>query len=430
MTPTISIIIPLFNHLTHTQAMLASLRGSIPPGLAFEIILIDDFSTDGTRAWLATLADEPHIKTLLNPRNLGYAKTNNTAAVVATGDILALLNNDVLLQPGWLEPMLAALQDPALNAGVVGNLQWTVAEGQLDHAGIAFSPQGKFEHIRVPPAAAASSGLGQIRRVLAVTGACCLIRKSDFDSVGGFDEAFVNGGEDVDLCFKLRQVGKRAYVESNSAVRHHVSLSRDRADPQNEHNSRRLFTKWRKEIKTELAGVWLALLQKQDPLQLAQYLDGEISAPHLAKPHAFSRVMAESVLQQEECYWARTLDGEDINAGLLERCSVLGLPWSEALGGAVLERTAELRVEGLRSARNIFVCGRTLGGSNGKEAVSITLFANGMQHKTSVVHAGASFNLGIVAPVVLPGVVNQFTVSTTAPVLVSHFVVDDQVIHT
>ncbi|OYU32028.1 MAG: hypothetical protein CFE39_05540 [Comamonadaceae bacterium PBBC2] len=429
MTPTFSFIIPLFNHLAHTQAMLESLRGSIPPGVAFEIVLIDDFSTDGTRAWLATLADEPHIKTLLNPRNLGYAKTNNAAAAVATGDILALLNNDLLLEPGWLEPMLAALQDPALNAGVVGNLQWTVAEGQLDHAGIAISAQGKFEHIRGDPSVAARSQLGHTRRVLAVTGACCLVRKSDFGRVGGFDEAFVNGGEDVDLCFKLRQAGKRAYVACSSAVRHHVSLSRHRSDPQNEHNSRRLFIKWRKEIKTELAGVWLALLQKPDPSRLAEYLDGELSDQHLAKPHAFSRVMAENVLQQEECYWARTLDGEDVNAGLPDRCRVLGLPWSEAVGGYVLERTAELRVEGLRSARNIFVCGRTLGRSSGKEALSITLSANGMQHKTCVVHAGASFNLGIVAPVVLLGVVNQFTVSTTAPALVSHFVVDDQAIN-
>ena len=62
--------------------MLEGLRATIPAGLAHEIILIDDFSTDGTRAWLATLS-EPHIKTMLNAHNLGYAKTNNIAASAA-----------------------------------------------------------------------------------------------------------------------------------------------------------------------------------------------------------------------------------------------------------------------------------------------------------------------------------------------------------
>jgi GT2 family glycosyltransferase len=97
----VSFIIPLFNHLAQTQAMLASLQATIPAGMAHEIILIDDFSTDGTRAWLATLAD-PHIKTLLNPHNLGFAKANNRAASVASGEVLALLNNDLVFRPaGW-----------------------------------------------------------------------------------------------------------------------------------------------------------------------------------------------------------------------------------------------------------------------------------------------------------------------------------------
>ncbi len=306
---------------------------------------------------------------------------------------------------------------------MVGNLQWTVAGNQLDHAGIEITPQGKFEHIRVQPTVASHSS-GPAKPVLAVTGACCLIRKADFDSVGGFDEAFVNGGEDVDLCFKLRLSGKRAYVACGSAVRHHVSLSRNRADAQNERNSRRLFSKWRKEIKTELADVWLGQLQKHGTL--SQFVDGELSAQHLATPHALARVLAESKLQQEEGYWARTLDGEVVNAGIADRCTVMGLQWSDAAGGYVLDGAAELRVDGLRSARNIFVCGRTFLGNSGTQATTIRLSVNGMQGKTCVLNAGARFNIGMLAPVLLPGVVNQFTVSASAPVLVSHLVVDDQ----
>ena len=143
----VSFVIPLFNHLAHTQAMLESLRATIPAGLSHEIILIDDFSTDGTRAWLATLSD-PHIKTLLNPHNLGFAKTNNRAASAATGEVLALLNNDLLFAPGWLEPMLCAQQSPTLNAGLVGNVQYRVADGKLDHAGVLLNPNAQFGHIQ------------------------------------------------------------------------------------------------------------------------------------------------------------------------------------------------------------------------------------------------------------------------------------------
>ncbi len=168
---TISFIIPLFNHLAHTQAMLASLRATIPAGLAHEVILIDDFSTDGTRDWLATLSD-PHIKTLRNPHNLGFAKTNNRAASVATGDVLALLNNDLLFAPGWLEPMLHALQSPTLNAGMVGNAQYRVADAKLDHAGVGSTPMPSVTTFKPWP----TMRLRKPRRLPLPVLACCYAR--------------------------------------------------------------------------------------------------------------------------------------------------------------------------------------------------------------------------------------------------------------
>src|SRR5471032_1740040 len=84
--PSLSVIIPLHNCLALTQAMLASLRATLPAGLAHEIIFVDDASTDGTRAWLATLA--PPCRVLLNEKNLGYAASNNRAAALAIGEIL------------------------------------------------------------------------------------------------------------------------------------------------------------------------------------------------------------------------------------------------------------------------------------------------------------------------------------------------------
>ncbi|MGH7946367.1 MAG: glycosyltransferase family 2 protein, partial [Opitutaceae bacterium] len=115
----VSFIIPLYNCLTLTRAMLASLQATLPAGTSHEIILVDDGSTDGTREWLAMLKGSP-FKVLLNERNLGYAASNNRGTGIARGEFLALLNNDLILQPGWLEPMLAAHASLKGRAGLIG----------------------------------------------------------------------------------------------------------------------------------------------------------------------------------------------------------------------------------------------------------------------------------------------------------------------
>jgi GT2 family glycosyltransferase len=120
--PFVSFVVPLYNHLEQTQAMLESLQASLPANLDYEIILVDDASTDGTREWLQQL-NVPRVHTILNPLNGGYARANNTGVALARGEILGLLNNDLLFEPGWLEPMLDILGLPALNAGLVGNVQ-------------------------------------------------------------------------------------------------------------------------------------------------------------------------------------------------------------------------------------------------------------------------------------------------------------------
>ena len=106
----LSIITPLFNRLDLTRAFVAALPGTLPPGLEWECVLVDDGSTDGTHAWLDSLPTP--FRTIQNERNLGFAAACNAGAREARGDVLALLNNDLVLSPGWLPPMLAALRRP------------------------------------------------------------------------------------------------------------------------------------------------------------------------------------------------------------------------------------------------------------------------------------------------------------------------------
>jgi len=397
--------------------MLASLQTSLPPGLAHEIILVDDASKDGTRDWLQTLSI-PYLRVVLNPVNVGFARANHAGVALATGDVLALVNNDLIFSPGWLEPMLAVLQNPQLGAGVVGNVQTRVADGALDHAGVQVAASGKLVHVRELPA-----GHVEHARLFAVTGACCLVRLDVFDAVGGFDEVFINGSEDIDLCMKIKAKGQHVYMAYGSVVQHHVSLSREKSGQQNEINSRLLFAKWRKEFKAELASVWLRHLQQgvQAPI------DGQFAAAMRATPHMLARVVADSMLQQEESYWARTLDRQDVNGNVAAHCQMQGLRYSAEHGGYVLDRVAELQVSTVRGARNFYVCGHALG-EPGASSVAITLVANGIQEKTFVLVPDEPINAGIIAPVCLPGVTNRFVVLVSAPILVSHFVLDDQVV--
>ncbi len=218
----VSFVIPLYNCLSLTQAMVASLQTTLPADLTHEIILVDDGSTDGTREWLATLPAPFRI--VLNERNLGYAVANNRGAAVARGEYLALLNNDLVLAPGWLEPMLAAHRSLGDRAGLIGNVQRDFRTGKIDHAGISINLKGKPEHLRGVPAGF-SKFFTTVYRVDALTGACALLTRVLWEKLGGFDEGYVNGCEDVDLCFRAHAARRINAIALRSVVRHHISSS-------------------------------------------------------------------------------------------------------------------------------------------------------------------------------------------------------------
>jgi GT2 family glycosyltransferase len=313
--PQISVVTPLFNCLAVTQAMVASLRASIPAGISYEVILVDDGSTDGTREWLAGLG-EP-FRVVLNDRNLGYGAATNRGAAVARGRILALLNNDLVLGCGWLEPMLAVLKSLGRKAGLVGNIQVNAASGEIDHSGIVIGPKFKPEHDRRPPGFA-SLLLAPARRVFAVTGACVLIRTNTWRSLGGFDESYINGCEDIDLCLRAREAGLKNAVALRSRVLHHVSSSPGRK-LRDEENTRRLVLRWRPQF-VELASrtatstemvreyFWKIIEEPRDivdtaePIRAASFL---LRLRHL--PPDFVLIAKDKEIDHELAHWRNLL---------------------------------------------------------------------------------------------------------------------------
>jgi len=243
-----SIIISVFNRLDLTQTLLENLWTFLN-GRENEVIVVDDCSTDETRPWLMQLRHQS-LRVLLNERNVGYAAANNRAAATASKETLLFLNNDLALRPDWLQPLLRSL-DSNPNAFAVGNVQLNARSGQIDHWGVTFNELGFPVHIDSEPKPD-SEGLTTATPV--VTFACVAVRRKRFLALGGFDESYRNGFEDVDLCLRARARGWPSYVANFSKVDHHVSASPGRKDAESANAA--LFARRWKSLTIQIGRDW------------------------------------------------------------------------------------------------------------------------------------------------------------------------------
>ena len=219
--PEVSILMAVFNRLDLTQRCLITLEQSLI-GVNFEVLIVDDMSTDGTRDFLKTLGLPYRV--FLNERKGNFAINNNLAAREARAERLLFLNNDTELAPGWYEPLREALEQTP-DAGFIGNHQTNPTTRRYDHLGVVFAPWLTPAHFgqhfaRVP--AVLRTG---VTPWSAVTAACCLTHRDTFWAAGGFDEAYVNGCEDIDLCLRMHRLGRRHYVANASVIVHHKGAS-------------------------------------------------------------------------------------------------------------------------------------------------------------------------------------------------------------
>ena len=259
--PRVSIVMPLFNKVDYTRACLEGLeavRGAAP----FEVILVDNGSTDGTRALLDGVENRPGYRVVRSAENLGFARGNNAGAQVARGDCLLFLNNDTVPHSGWLEAMVAELESDA-GIGIVGARLLYPDTGRIQHAGLELI-NGVPDHVH-RHAEADAPEVNRPRDLDMVTGACLLIRKELFDRLGGFDTGYVNGVEDVDLCLRARDLGYRVRYCPKAVLDHHEGTSAGRYDHVRP-NLERFVQRWNgrfdaqgrfvPQAGTRLRGVW------------------------------------------------------------------------------------------------------------------------------------------------------------------------------
>ncbi len=239
--PKVSFIVPVYNRLDCTETFLRTFFETVGP-VSYELIIANDCSCDGTYEFLDKI-DDNHVTVIHNETRSGYAKSVNRAAKLATGEFLGLMNNDLILTEGWFEPMIECF-NRKLKVGIVGNIQRNVQSKSLDHAGIVFDLVGLPDHYGKNYPFLPSF---DYRDFPAVTAACMLLKRALFEELNGFDETYLNGCEDVDLCLRIGKKGFRHFVAGHSQIWHHVSASPGRRD-HDKSNNRILLSRWGEEM--------------------------------------------------------------------------------------------------------------------------------------------------------------------------------------
>lgn len=239
-----SIVVPLFNRVDMTLRCLHALAG-LQSRYPHEVVLVDNGSTDETPELLDHVLDSS--RQVRNTENLGFATACNQGAAAARGDVVVFLNNDVEVFPGWLDPLVEAL-DTTPSTAAAGSLL-LFPTGEVQHAGVHLvertgvplvAEHAFYGQPRTTPAALVP------RRCSALTGASLAVRRDDFEGAGGFDTGYWNGYEDVDLCLRLRP-RDCVYVPASVAV-HHESQSGPERWAAVTQNTERFLDRWVPEV--------------------------------------------------------------------------------------------------------------------------------------------------------------------------------------
>lgn len=269
-----SIIILTHNQLIITQQCLESIRKHTQEN--YELILVDNGSTDGTFEYLQNQAD---IRTVCNPANLGFAKGCNQGLEIATGDSMLFLNNDTVVTENWLGNMLRLLySDPKI--GMVGPLSNNVSGHQnipVNYQDLSGLDNFAQQHCQ--------GNAGCSKRIFRLVGFCLLVKKEVLDDIGVFDEQFGLGNwEDDDLCLRAVNRDYHLRIALDSFVHHIGQVTFNSAEGANfqqlmVENKQKVIAKWGFDIAAYLYNlkadvtISLCIIVKNEEAIIARCLD-------------------------------------------------------------------------------------------------------------------------------------------------------------
>lgn len=218
--PSVAVVIIHWNNRNLLEKFLPSVLQSTYKNL--KVYVADNASTDDSIAFLKLYY--PQINIIALPNNYGYAGGYNKAIEQINEEYLILLNNDVEVSPGWIEPVIEAMLADDIAAAQPKLLQYSnknrfeyagAAGGYLDIFGYAFCKGRLFEEME--------NDQGQYNgtyEVFWASGACLFIKRKAFLQAGGFDESFFAHMEEIDLCWRLQLLGYKILAVNSSEVYH------------------------------------------------------------------------------------------------------------------------------------------------------------------------------------------------------------------
>jgi GT2 family glycosyltransferase len=219
--PKVAVVIVHWNRQSLLSQFLPSVTQSTYENL--NIYIADNASTDESVAYVKE--HFPTVRIVELADNYGYAGGYNRALKFIEADYYVLLNNDIEVPSGWIEPVIdylekneivAAAQPKMLDYLHRNKFEYAGASGgMMDFLGYAFCRGRLFDELEED-----KGQYDSIQQVFWATGACLFIRSSAFHKVGGFDEYFFAHMEEIDLCWRLQLLGHKLAVIPQSHVYH------------------------------------------------------------------------------------------------------------------------------------------------------------------------------------------------------------------
>ena len=250
----VTIVIPVFNRAELTKNCLESIYKHTNIDI-FNLIVVDNCSTDNTAEIIKPYwENNSNITYCKLEKNYGYAYANNYVINLIDTEYTLLLNNDTIVTENWLNELISIL-DTDKTVGAVG-AKLLFPDNTIQHAGVAVLNDKRTDtnlvarHVNYK-LDSNNPIVNNLMEFQALTAACLLIRTSLFENLEGFDENFYNGYEDVDLCFRIRELNYKLVYNPKSVVYHLESQSGAERFVKTKENIKLLHSKWMSKIKPD-----------------------------------------------------------------------------------------------------------------------------------------------------------------------------------